>query len=232
MSLSTGELRPGLTRYGYRNAISGFFEFPTENARRILPRHLEPAELHHGSSIFSMTVFDFTESEVGTYGEVVMAVIVSPLVKPGERLPKSAFYPYLVGTTTRAARDHAIERWHLPHWMEDVDVAFEPAPGKLTARVGVGGEPVAALTIADHSWQGVSHLYQSFMKDDSGAYLANIVMQGSQSEHEEEAGLLTLHEHAFNASLSISDIYERPFRELWMRDGVQTFDPLVRLEGV
>ena len=75
-----------LTRYGYKNAISGFFEFPTENARRILPRHLEPAELHHGSSIFSMTVFDFTESEVGAYGEVVMAVIVSPLVKPGERL--------------------------------------------------------------------------------------------------------------------------------------------------
>ena len=78
----------GLTRYGYSNAISGFFEFPTENARRILPRHLEPAELHHGSSIFSMTVFDFTESEVGSYGEVVMSVIVSPLVKPGEKLPE------------------------------------------------------------------------------------------------------------------------------------------------
>ena len=30
-----------------------------------------------------------------------MSVIVSPLVKPGERLPKSAFYPYLVATTTR-----------------------------------------------------------------------------------------------------------------------------------
>ena len=88
---------PGLTRYGYRDAISGFFEFPTENARRILPAHLEPVELHHGTSIFSMTAFDFTESMVGAYGEVVMSVIVAPLVKPGERLPKSAFYPYLVG---------------------------------------------------------------------------------------------------------------------------------------
>ena len=58
-----------LTRYGYRNAISGFFEFPTDNARRILPAGLEPVELHHGTSIFSMTVFDFTESEVGAYGE-------------------------------------------------------------------------------------------------------------------------------------------------------------------
>jgi len=232
MSLSTGAVRPGLTRYGYRNAISGFFEFPTENARRVLPRHLEPAELHHGSSIFSMTVFDFTQSEVGAYGEVVMSVIVAPLVKPGERLPKSAFYPYLVATTTKAARDHAIERWHLPHWMEDVDVAFEPSPGRLTARVGVGGAPVAELSVADHSWQPVSHLYQCFMKDDSGGYLASITMEGSQSEHEEEVGLLKLHDHEFNASLSIPDIYERPFRELWMRDGTQTFDPLVKLEAV
>ncbi len=219
-----------LTRYGYRNAISGFFEFPTENARRILPRHLEPAELHHGSSIFSMTAFDFTESEVGTYGEVVMSVIVAPLVKPGEKLPKSAFYPYLVATTTKAARDHAIERWHLPHWMEDVGVVFQPQGRTLTARVATEGAPVAELTITDYSWQKVSHLYQSFMKDDEGAYLANITMEGSQSEHEEETGRLKLYEHPFNKDLAISEIYENPFRELWMRDGVQTFEPLIQLQ--
>ncbi len=96
----------------------------------------------------------------------------------------------------------------------------------------MNGEPVADLTIADHSWQPVSHLYQSFMKDDSGAYLASITMEGSQSEHEEEVGQITLHEHAFNANLVLSEIYERPFRELWMRDGVQTFDPLVQLQPV
>jgi Acetoacetate decarboxylase (ADC) len=219
-----------LTRYGYRNAISGFFEFPTENARRILPRHLEPAELHHGSSIFSLTAFDFTESEVGAYGEVVMSVIVAPLVKAGEKLPKSAFYPYLVATTTKAARDHAIERWHLPHWMEDVGVLFQHQGRTITARVAAEGAPVAELTITDYSWQKVSHLYQSFMKDDEGAYLANITMEGSQSEHEEETGRLKLHEHPFNKDLAISEIYENPFRELWMRDGVQTFEPLIQLQ--
>jgi len=223
---------PGLTRYGYRDAISGFFEFPTENARRILPRHLEPAELHHGSSIFAMTVFDFTESEVGDYGEVVMAVIVSPLVKPGERLPKSAFYPYLVGTTTKAAREHAIERWHLPHWMEDVEVGFDRQAKAVTARVKVDGSPVADLTITDHSWKAVSHLYQCFMKDDQGAYLANITMEGRQSEHEEETGRIKLHEHPFNKDLEISEIYEQPFREMWMREGRQTFEPLIQLQTV
>jgi Acetoacetate decarboxylase (ADC) len=223
---------PGLTRYGYRDAISGFFEFPTENARRILPRHLEPAELHHGSSIFSMTVFDFTESEVGQYGEVVMGVIVSPLVKPGERLPKSAFYPYLVGTTTKAARDHAIERWHLPHWMDDVEVGFDRQGKTISAGVRVDGSPVAELTITDHSWSSVSHLYQAFMKDEQGAYLASITMEGQQSEHEEETGRIKLHEHPFNKDLVISEIYEQPFREMWMREGRQTFEPLIQLQTV
>jgi hypothetical protein len=220
----------GKTRYGYTNAISGFFEFPTENARRILPSHLEPAELHHGTSIFAMTAFDFDDSMVGAYGEVVMAVIVAPLVKPGERLPKSAFYPYQVATTTKAARDHAIERWHLPHWMEDVGIAFENAKGAMTAKVTVGGEPVADLSIADHSWKPVSHLYQSFMKDDAGAFLANIVMEGQQSEHEDEKGKVVLYDHPFNKDLNIPEVYEVPFRELWMREGKQTFDPLITLQ--
>ena len=222
----------GKTRYGYRNAISGFFEFPTDNARRILPGHLEPVELHHGTSIFAMTAFDFTESMVGPYGEVVMAVIVSPTVKPGERLPKSAFYPYLVATTTKAARDHAIERWHLPHWMEDVGVQFQQDKGRLTAKVSSGPDPVAELTVTDHSWSPVSHLYQSFMKDGQGAFLANIVMEGSQSEHEEELGKVVLYEHSFNKDLVISEVYDVPFRELWMKEGRQTFDPLITLQTV
>jgi hypothetical protein len=159
-----------------------------------------------------------------------MSVIVSPLVKPGERLPKSAFYPYLVATTTRAAREHAIERWHLPHWMEDVEISFGDDGGRVTARVAAAGAPVAELTISDYSWSPVSHLYQSFMKDGDGAYLANIVMEGSQSEHEEESGRLQLFDHPFNKDLMIPEVYEVPFRELWMRDGRQTFDPLVTLE--
>ena len=59
-----------LTQYRYSQAVSGFFEIPTENAIRILPTHLEPIELHHGSSVLDVTAFDFTESLVGPYEEV------------------------------------------------------------------------------------------------------------------------------------------------------------------
>jgi hypothetical protein len=218
-----------ITRYGYRDAISGFFEFPTDNARRILPRGIEPVEPHHGTSILSVTVFDFHESEVGAYGEVVYSVIVPPFVDGDGRLAKSAFFPWQVATTTRAAREHAIERWRLPHWMEDVEVVFERGAGKLTARVRAEEAPAVELTITDHSWQPVSHLYQSFQRDESGLYLANILFEGEKSEHEEETGKVLLQECAFNRDIVISEVYEKPFRELWMRNGYQRFDPLARL---
>lgn len=218
----------GITRYGYRDAISGFFEFPTDNARRILPKGFEPVEPHHGTSILAITVFDFDESEVGEYGEVVYAVIVPPLVRDS-RLPKSAFFPWQVATTTGAAREHAIGRWHLPHWIEDVEVAFERGERRLTARVKAEGSLALEMTVTDHSWQPVSHLYQSFQKDDDGTYLANILFEGEKSEHEDEAGSLVLHDNPFNKDIVLSEVYATPFRELWMRKGCQLFDPLLTL---
>ena len=220
-----------VTRYGYRDAISGFFEFPTDNARRILPRGFEPVEPHHGTSILAVTVFDFDESEVGAYGEVVYAVIVPPLVRD-TRLPKSAFFPWQVATTTRAAREHAIGRWHLPHWMEDVEIEFDRSvAGRTTATVEADGSRALELTVTEHSWEPVSHLYQSFQRDDSGTYLANILFEGDKSEHEEEAGRIVLHDNAFNKDVVVSEVYETPFRELWMRRGCQLFDPLAQLPG-
>lgn len=218
-----------LTRYGYSNAIHGFFEFPTDNARRLLPRNMEPVEIHHGTSIFAMTCFDFTESDVGPYGEVVMEVIVAPLVSPEEKHPKGAFFPFLVATTTSAARNHAIERWHLPHWMEDVQMSFIPGSGSLTTKVSLGGSPIADLTVTEHSWASVTQLYQAFMKDDSGDYMARMTFDGIQSEHENETGSIKLYDHPFNASLEIAEVYETPFRELWIKGGIQTFDPLIKL---
>ncbi len=217
-----------VTRYGYRDAISGFFEFPTDNARRILPRGLEPMEPHHGTSILAVTVFDFDESEVGPYGEVVYAVIVPPLIRD-ERMPQAAMFPWQVATTTPAARQHAIERWKLPHWMEDVGIEFERSPGRLVARVTAEGAPAVELTVTEFAWEPVAHLYQSFQKDEKNLYLANILFQGEKSEHEEETGSIVLHECSFNRDVVLSEVYERPFREIWIRNGCQLFDPLTQL---
>jgi hypothetical protein len=216
-----------LIRYGFSHAISGFFEFPTDNARTLVPRPMEPVELHHGSSVLAVTVFDFTESCVGAYREAVFSVAVMPLIKPGVRPPKTALYPYLVATNTAASREHAISTWHLPHWMEDVQIDLDCAGQHIETRVSVGGSVVAEMCVGEHSWQPVRHLYQSFMRESDECYMADILMEGSQSEHEEESGRLRLHEHPFQGSLALGDVADVPFREVWMRDGLQTFESLV-----
>jgi len=133
-----------LTRYHFKNAVNGFFEMSRDHAKRLVPSHLEPMELRHSIGVFAVTAFDFTQSEVGPYTELVMAVITPPRIGVGGEFPRSAFYPFVVATSTEAARLHAIERWHLPHWMADVEIDFVPGPGTMTARVravSCGGSP-------------------------------------------------------------------------------------------
>jgi hypothetical protein len=68
------------------------------------------------------------------------------------------------------------------------------------------------------------------MHDNDGTYLANITMEGEHSEHEEETGRIKLFPHPFNKLLALSEVSETPFREMWMRKGLQTFEPLIQLE--
>jgi hypothetical protein len=217
------------TRYHFRNAVSAFFEMPTDSARKLIPEPLEPMEVRHGSAIFAITVFDFTESMVGPYQEVVLAVIVPPLVQPGGQFPRSAFYPFLLGTSTPESRRHAIERWHLPHHMGDVQVSFEEKQGRMTIGVTDAGKPVIDLSIASHDWSEVDHLYQSFMRDNETRFKVDIHMQGRFCEHEEEAGRITFHDHPLCAQLDPREVAATPFRELWMQNGVQTFEELETL---
>jgi hypothetical protein len=113
--------------------------------------------------------------------------------------------------------------------MEDVEIDFERASGALTARVRAEGALAAEMTVTEHSWAPVSHLYQSFQRDDSGTYVANILFEGEKSEHEEESGAIVLADHVFNKDILITEVYEKPFRETWMRRGCQLFDPLLAL---
>ncbi len=215
-----------LTHYAFSNCVGAFFEMPTSDARKILPSHLQPMEIQHSRSVLAVTAFEFTESEVGPYRELVLAVIVPPRVEPGKPLPKAAFYPFMVGTTTEASRLHAIERWHLPHYMSDLDIRMEQSDGTMDVHALDRGRPVLDMVVTEYRYEPVRFLYNTFMADEHGRYKANIYMAAPHSEHEEERGDLTLHPHPMTEMLSVDDIATYPFREEWYREGMQTFEPL------
>jgi hypothetical protein len=215
-----------VTQYHFSNAVSGYFEMPRDNAREILPPHLHPLEIRHGESVLAVTAFEFTKSLVGPYRELFLAVIVPPLVRHGEPMPKSAMYPFMLATTTADARTHAIERWHLPHYMKNVSIDFEEAGKRVTVRVRDDGAPILDLAVSAHSWTKADDLYQAFMTEDPARYKVDVRMNGRFTQHEEETGELTLHDHPAYTRLRINEVAAYPFREIWMKDGVQTFDEL------
>ena len=57
-------------------------------------------------------------------------------------------------------------------------------------------------------------------------YKADVWMDGLAMEHEEETGRVVIHDHPMCARLAGADVTSRPFRELWWRNGVQSFDTL------
>jgi hypothetical protein len=215
-----------LTRYHFKNAVSAFFEMSRESARRALPAHLEPMEVKHGLGVFAVTAFDFTQSEVGSYQELVLAIITPPMIGVGGQFPRSAFYPFVVGTSTEASRLHAIQRWHLPHYMANISVDFREEGGRMKVHAHEGGRPILDLVVDPHKWTTVNHLFQSFMVDTPRRFKADIHMEGEFTEHEEETGELVLHPHPMCESLMNAEVASFPFRELWMRNGVQTFEEL------
>jgi hypothetical protein len=220
-----------LTKYGFENCVGAFFQMSTEDARRILPAHLEPIEVQHTRSVLAVLAFQFTESEVGAYDELVMAVITPPRVEAGKPLPKAAFYPFMVATSTEASRLHAIERWHLPHYMKDVDFAFTESAGQMEVVVSDDGSPVLELTVTEHDFDPQLNPYHAFTVDgDAGdRFKVNIYMEAPHSEHEFEEGELLLHEHPMTESLTLEEVSTYPFREEWYRAGMQTFEELEKI---
>jgi len=217
------------TNYGFNHVIGAYLEMPTSDARALLPAPLQPFELQHSRSVLGVTCFEFNDSLVGAYNECVLAILVPPLVQAGRPLPKAGLYPFIVGTTTAASRQHAIERWHLPHYMTDLDIRFEASPGRMEVEVRDDGQPVMDLIVTDHDFAPSHNLYNCFMADGDARFKANIYMKGQHSEHEEERGSFVLHPHAMTVGLTLDDISTVPFREEWYEAGVQTFEPLEQI---
>ena len=215
------------TYYGYDMCIGGYFEMSTEDARMLLPPHLEPLEVQHERSILAITAFHFSESMVGEYDEIVLAVVVPPRVEPGRPLPKAAFFPFMVGTSTPESRAHAIERWHLPHYMKDVEIGFTETEAEMKVTVKDEGSTVLEMVVTSHDRSSAANNYMCFTVDPEDRYKVNILMEAVHAEHEEETGSLILSEHPMPEGLTIDEVNTYPFREEWYSNGLQTFDKMV-----
>lgn len=222
-----------VVQYHISNGINGIFEIPTEAARKYLPSGVEPVEANHDVSLVGITMFDFCESPVGPYQELVVSLYTVPRLGIMERHPHAAVFPIVVASSSREARDHAIDLWHLPHFMEDIGIEFTSSSDSrsMTGKVCCHkGQPIVELTVSQTGvWASMYQLYQSFQGDESGSYMGILDMQGILSEHEEGTGVVQLYDHRFFKQLDLSPMNTLPFREMWMKAGVERYHNLIVL---
>jgi hypothetical protein len=218
-----------LASFRYSRGLTGTFELPTEAARRLLHPSLEPAEVHHGTAVLVVSVFDFVDSPFGPYGELMLAVVVAPFVRPGQAMPQAALYPYALGTTSALIRQMVLPQWPLPYWQEDLVCDFSIGDGQRKVTVAAGDAPLLDMTLYEHEWEEQAQLHQVFAIGPSGGSAALVTTRGRYSDHEDGRGELRLHPHPIHKGLDVAAIDGPPLREACLADGVRTIDSLVSL---
>ncbi|MEM7200651.1 MAG: hypothetical protein AAF628_10320 [Planctomycetota bacterium] len=215
-----------MTRYGFRQAVGAFFVAETRALSRYLPAGLFPLEARPGCGVLAITAFDFVDSEVGPYGELVLSVVVPPWAGRDEELPETAFFPFFLGTTTEVSREHARDRWLLP--AHDVCLSIDITRSGVDRRVRAAehGEEILSLTTPLPAGPPSTRLYQCFSADAGSLHRVGIQVDGGFRDAEEELGRLELSHHGLAreiAGLLEDDI---PFREQAMDAGEQRFGEL------
>ncbi len=216
-----------MTRYGFREALGAFFHADTNTLRRWLPAGLSPLEAQPGHALIAVTAFDFTESEVGAYGELVISVLVPPFATRGSPLPHAATFPVVLATTTASSRAHASERWLLPEHERCLDIEFRRDGQQRSVHVHDRGELVLTLSVKRSAGVPSDRLYQVFSARDGQLHRVNLHILGDLDEHQDETGRLQLYAHPITSRIESALLDDRPIVEQSIESGEQQFSDLV-----
>lgn len=217
-----------MTTYDFRRAFSALFLAEYEALHKLLPPDLWPLEAQRGFGVLAVTAFDFTDSEVGAYGELVCSVLVPPWAPRGTTMADTAYYPFFLATSTEASRTHAAERWRLPAHARCLDIAFSGDDRQSTVSASEGGTPVLSLSVGLEGGAHGIRTYQCFSSDAQGLYRVTLDIEGDYDEHEEELGLLTPGAHPLGQLLDELAQDLVPFREQSLARGQQRFGALLQ----
>jgi hypothetical protein len=202
-----------MSRYAFRQSLGAFFLGEANIVRTWLPRGLTPFEMCPGHAMLAITAFDFIDSEVGPYGELVVSVLVAPFASRGHELPHAASYPVLLATTTPESRAHASEQWYLPRHERCMEMNFAERGGRRTIDVFDAGERVLSLSIQHGKTTSSVRLYQVFSAREGVIHRVNVRISGGLDEHQDESGELHLHAHPWARRIADVLLDDHPIME-------------------
>lgn len=210
----------------FTSGVSSLFEMSTADARRILPKHLQPVEVRPQRSVLNVSAFLFHDSDVGPYAELVLSVVVPPVVAGWSHHPKAGFFPFMAATSSAASRLLLQEQLRFPTHPVPIEVQFLERTDHTRVLIWRQGDPVADMTVTLYKWRDTTHHFHSFMMDGEQRLKADVQISGRYSMHEQEQGHLVLHPHPITRDLTLEDVSSAPFREHWLKEGFEKFSPI------
>lgn len=212
-----------MSSYRFDQALAACFLARNDALRAVLPPNLRPLEARPGHGLVVVTAFNFTDSEVGPYGELVMAVMVPPFTPRDESWPESASYPFDLVTNTLDSRDHAAGSWYLPARPKPYGLRFSRDGERRSVDLYDEGTPVLSLSVKHNPTWERDRLYQVFTRSDGRLHRVALSVEGSVSEHNEETGRLTLYDHPIADRLADLVADDEALFEQSMDDGLERF---------
>lgn len=216
-----------MNRYIFRSAIGAYFHVDTNIVRSWLPNGLVPLEARPGHAVLAVTSFDFVDSEVGPYGEVVLSILVPPFASRNVELPHAATFPIVLLTTTAASAAHNGERWYLPGFERPVKIDLAQAENRRILRVTDEGKPLLTLSVQRNGGGPSSRLFQVFTTHKGVLHRANVRFIGDLDEHQNETGRLELFSHPVADRIAPALHDDLPIVEQSMNAGEEQYADVV-----
>lgn len=210
--------------FGFDQLVGGNFFANARLLRSAIPKHLTLLEPHAGIGVINITVFNFTESEVGGHGELVISALLAPWATKSDNLPYASYYPIFLATTTKVSQDFVTRNFYMPKFEHEVDINFDRQGETRSVSVSHGGARIIELAVRSlGSLEPTSRSFQCFSSQGEQLYRAAVDITGQLCEHEEETGQLIIGPH--EAGLQLGELFQEriPFREQFMESGVEYF---------
>lgn len=218
--------------YKFKNVINCLLEIDTIYVNKLVPKNIYPLEIQPNLSLISIIGFDFYDTPIGDYQEVIIGIITQPYFLNKDRIPKSAVFPINVATNTDKSKEHAIANYKLPHYMKNIIIDFNVNDSKkiLTCKDNDKIFLNVELNIKNNL-EKTEEYHQSFIADHNQLYLSEINIDAILGENQDGEGKVTLSSHKFFKNIEINEINNIPYLERYAHTGIETMSSLISIKN-
>lgn len=217
--------------YKFNCVINCLTEIETDNIKGLLPKNLYPFEVHPDLSLLSIIGFDFYDTPVGKYQEIIIGILTQAYLTPEKNIPKATIFPINLATTSDASRQHAIDNYKLPHYLKNIDISFDTKGPKKILKCKEDNKIFLNIELViENKGEKAKEYHQSLIYSAEKIFLSKIYIDANICETQDEKGNIELTNHDFFKNININSINNTPYLERFASTGVETMFELESIQ--